>query len=217
MQHTIERPRDASGGGGRTSPRTRRRRRGAVMLVTFDGAPFEPGAASLAVDTAVEEGRALLVVHVVAFAPAGRLTPSPLPADPPPVAESLRAPAELAHGLGVRVERLRLLSPRPVDGLLALVAERRPALVVFGPDPGALHRLRRPSRRCAQRFVRALERGAPCLLWTAQAPVAGAVSSSASPSSRANPAPMRRARPGSMTTIASPTSSQVPTTNGKRL
>ena len=40
------------------------------------------------------------------------------------VEESLRAPAELAHSLAVDVERLRLCSPRPVDALLELVAER---------------------------------------------------------------------------------------------
>jgi len=217
MQHTIERPPDASGGGGRAGTRARgRRQRGAVMLVTFDSAPFDSRAPSLAVDTAVEDGRALLVVNVVHFVPGGRLTPIELPADPPAVAAALRAPAELAHALGVRVERLRVLSPRPVAALLQLVAERRPELVAFGPDDTALRRLHRPTRRRARRFLRALERDAGCLLWSPQAPVAGAAASSATPSSRANPAPMRRARPGSMTTIASSTSSQIPTTNGKR-
>jgi hypothetical protein len=186
------------------------------MLVTFDSAPFQADAARLAVDAAVEAGQPLLVVNVVEFVPGGRLVTIDAPLDPPAVAAALSAPAQLAHGLGARVERLRVLSPRPVAALLALVAERRPALVAFGPDPRALHRLRRPTRRRARRIERALERDASCLLWSAQAPVAGAASSSARPSSRASPAPIRRARPGSMTTIARPTSSQMPTTNGKR-
>src|SRR5207249_2380803 len=49
-------------------------------------------------------------------------------------AEALRAPAELARSLGVAVERLRVRSPRPVDALLELVAEREPALLVLRPD-----------------------------------------------------------------------------------
>jgi nucleotide-binding universal stress UspA family protein len=214
MQHTTERPRDAIG-RGRTGPRARRRRRsGAVMLATFDSAPFDPEAARFAVDTAVESGRALIVVNALDFVPGGRLTRIDPPIDPPAVADALRAPAELAHALGVRVERLRVLSPRPVAALLELVAERRPVVVAFGPDPAALRRLHRPTRRRARRFLRALERDAACLLWSAQELAAGAVSSSASPSSRANPAPMRRASPGSATTIARPTSSRIATANG---
>ena len=50
------------------------------------------------------------------------------------VEEALRAPAALAAGLAVDVERLRLCSPRPIDALLELVAERRPGLLVVGPD-----------------------------------------------------------------------------------
>jgi hypothetical protein len=186
------------------------------MLVTFDSAPFHPGGVRFAVETAVECAHGLLVVNAVEFACGGRLTPVALPSDPPAVAAALRAPAELAHALGARVERVRVLSPRPAAGLLELVADRRPVLVAFGPDLAALRRLRRPTRRRARRLLAALERDAGCLLWSPQEPVAGAVSSSARPSSRARPARMRRARPGSMTTIASPTSSQMPTTNGKR-
>jgi len=216
MQHTIDRPRDASAGGRIAPRRGGRRRSGAVMLVTFDSAPFHPGAVRFAVESAVESARALLVVNAVEFATGGRLTPVAGPSDPPAVAAALRAPAELAHALGGRVERVRVLSPRPAAGLLELVADRRPALVAFAPDPAALRRLRRPTRRRARQLLAALERDAGCLLWSPQAPVAGAVSSSARPSSRARPAPMRRAGPGSITTIASPTSNQIPTTNGNR-
>jgi hypothetical protein len=62
----------------------------------------------------------------------------------------------------VRVERLRVCSPHPVDALLEVAAERNPAILVFGPDPTQL----RPRQyRKAERAVR--ERAA-CLVWTAE-------------------------------------------------
>jgi hypothetical protein len=169
MQHTIDRPRGAST-GGRAAPRPGgRRRSGAVMLVTFDSAPFHPGGVRFAVETAVECAHGLLVVNAVEFACGGRLTPVALPSDPPAVAAALRAPAELAHALGARVERVRVLSPRPAAGLLELVADRRPVLVAVGPDLAALRRLRRPTRRRARALLAALERDAGCLLWSPSA------------------------------------------------
>jgi hypothetical protein len=218
MQHTIDRPRGMRGGGHVMAHGGRGRgRRGAVMLVTFDNAPFHPAAAEIAVDAALESGRVLIDVNTVDHIRDGHFVHHDAPLAPPGVGTSLRAPAELAASLGVRVVRLVLHSPRPVCGLLDLVAERDPSLVVFGPDPAALRRFLRPTRRRYRRLLHALERRTPCLLWTPQEPVAEALArSSVRPSSRARPAPMRRASPGSATTIASPTSSQAATTNGKR-
>jgi hypothetical protein len=51
-------------------------------------------------------------------------------------------------------------SPRPVEALLELVAEREPGLLVFGPDRTRL------SRRRYQKAVRAVRERAPCLVWT---------------------------------------------------
>ncbi|HEX2104261.1 MAG TPA: hypothetical protein VHF51_11455 [Solirubrobacteraceae bacterium] len=215
MPHTIDRARAAR--SGERSGARGGHRPGAVMLATFDSAPFHPEAARFAVDTAVESGRGLLVVNAVEFVPGGRVVRIDAPIDPPAVAEALAAPAELAHALGVRVERLRVHSPRPVGALVELVAERRPAVVAFGPDRAALRRLRRPTRRRALRFLHALERDAACLLWSAQEPVAGAVSSSARPSARASRAPVRQRRRGSASAIPRPTRSRGPTPNGKRL
>jgi len=131
-----------------------------VILATID-VPFDPAAAAFAVESAVEAGQPLVVVNAVDFllAPAsfmlgyGDLDPSPEDA------AELRAPAELAHSLGVRVERLRLKSPHPLEALLELVAERQPGLLVFGPDRS---RLRRRRYRNAARAVR---NRAPCLVW----------------------------------------------------
>jgi nucleotide-binding universal stress UspA family protein len=218
MQHTIEHQRDATGGARVGPDEHGRRRAGPVMLATFDSAPFHADAVRVAVDSAVECGRPLVVVNAVEFAPGGRLVRIDAPLDPPAVADALRAPAELAHALGLRVERLRLLSPRVPRALLALVSERRPALVVFGPDPRALRRLRRPTRRRARRLLAALARepDATGLLWSVQRFGAGAVSSSARPVPRPRLPPVRRAGPGSRTRIGRLARSHVPTTNGTR-
>jgi hypothetical protein len=129
-----------------------------VMLATLD-APVAADAARFAVDSAVESGQPLLVVNVVArsFTPvvyAGWDTPST-----PEVEASLRAPAELAHALGVHVERLRVRTPHPVDALLEVVAERAPGLLVFGPERSSIR------RRRYRQAARAIERRATCLVW----------------------------------------------------
>jgi nucleotide-binding universal stress UspA family protein len=130
------------------------------MLATVE-VPFDASAAAFAVDSAVETGQPLVVVNAVEviLGPAsialgyGDVDPSPNDA------ADLRAPAELAHSLGIRVERLRLKSPHPVDALLQLAGERRPGLLVFGPDRKRLRR-----RRYAK-AARAVREHAPCLVW----------------------------------------------------
>jgi hypothetical protein len=132
-----------------------------VVLATLE-APLTPEASAVAVDAAVETGQPLLVVNSVESS----LQPCALVLGydtivPPDVEESLRAPAQLARSLGVEVERLRLRSPRPVDALLQLLAERGPGLVVLGPDPTRIRarRLRKATRR--------IESEAGCLVWSA--------------------------------------------------
>lgn len=131
-----------------------------VMLVTFD-VPVRPDAAAMAVDSAVESGQPLLLVNLVDL-PIRPMTASwgqevVVLED---VDASLRAPAELACSLAVAVERLRVVSPRPLKALLELVGERRPGLLVVGPDRTRIGRwrLRRAERRIRQ--------SAPCLVWT---------------------------------------------------
>ena len=131
-----------------------------VLLATLE-VPFDPSAAAFAVDSAVEAGQPLVVVNAVELllAPAslmlgyGDVDPSP------DDAAKLRAPAELARSLGIRAERLRLKSPHPVAALLQLAAERRPGLLVFGPDPSRL------PRRRYRNAARAVRDRAPCLVW----------------------------------------------------
>jgi hypothetical protein len=131
-----------------------------VLLATL-GVPFDRAAAAFAVDAAVEAGQVLVVANVVELPPLGMsvgMGYDQLP-DSAEDAEALRAPAELAHSLGVAVERLRVKSPRPLDALVELVSECEPGLLVFGPD-----RTRLRGRRY-RKAARAVREHAPCLVW----------------------------------------------------
>jgi hypothetical protein len=81
--------------------------------------------------------------------------------DAPADEQAFRAPALLAHSLGVSVERLRVRSPRPVDALLQLAAERAPGVLVFGPDRDRI------KRRRYRRAAKAIRERAACLVWLA--------------------------------------------------
>lgn len=138
------------------------------MLATLE-VPFDPAAATFAVDAAVESGQPLIVANVVEI-PLGPMCVlmGYGPVEPPEDdAAKLRAPAELACSLGVRVERLRVRSPHPLDALLELVAELCPGLLVFGPDRGRLKP--RAYRKAAKR----ISSRAACLVWLPEEPAAG--------------------------------------------
>ena len=132
-----------------------------VVVATLE-APLVDEAARLAVDSAVEAGQPLLVVNAVEsiLAPCGLVLGYDYVA-PPDVEESLRAPAALAHTLGVHVERFCLRSPRPVEALLEFVIERSSGLLVVGPDRARIGRWR------YRRASRKIREGAPCLVWFA--------------------------------------------------
>jgi hypothetical protein len=131
-----------------------------VLLATL-GVPFDTEACAFAVDAAVESGQPLILANVVELPPLAmsvRMGYDQLD-DDRELADSLRAPAELASSLGVLVERLRVRSPRPVVALLELAAEREVGLLVFGPD-----RTRMP-RRAYRKAARLVGEQAPCLVW----------------------------------------------------
>ena len=130
-----------------------------VMLVTFD-VPVRADAAALAVDSAVESGQPLVLVNLV------ELTIRPMTASwgaevvvLEDVDESLRAPAALAASLAVAVERLRVVSPRPLAALLELVGERSPGLLVLGADTTRMR------GRTYRKAARKLREEAACLVW----------------------------------------------------
>ena len=129
-----------------------------VLLATLD-VPFAEDATAFAVDSAVENGQPLLVVNAapVPLAPStfvgyGYIEREDLQGE-------LQKPAQLAQSLAVRVERLRVCSPHPVDALLELVSERRPGVLVFGPDRTCLRRWR------YERAARRIRKHATCLVW----------------------------------------------------
>jgi K+-sensing histidine kinase KdpD len=205
MPQTIDRD------GARTRPPARQRRRhgGPVLLATFDHAPFEADAARVAVEAAADLRSTVYVVDVVRGARHAERR------IPPAQAAALRDVVARATELGVELESLTVASRRPAAALLEVVEDRRPALIVLATDQTVLRRFRRPRRRWHRRFIRVFAEQTSCLLWVAQDPCDSA-SLSLSLSSRAKPAPMRRAKPDRATTIAGPTSSHIATTNGKR-
>ena len=131
-----------------------------VLLATLD-VPFAEDATVFAVDSAVESGQALVVVNAAEIHPTrwsllgyGYIEKEDLQSE-------LLKPAELAHSLAVRVERLRVCSPHPVDALLEVVAERRPGVLVFGPDRSRLR------RRTYERASKRIREKTSCLVWLA--------------------------------------------------
>jgi Universal stress protein family len=132
-----------------------------ILLATM-GAPFDEEAVGVAIDAAVESGEALIVANITRLEPLGLsmiMGYDALEELTPDVSRSVKRPAQLAAGFGLRVERLRVRSPRPVAALLELVRERRPGLVVFGPDR------RRLSRRLYRKASEALRAEAGTLMW----------------------------------------------------
>ena len=135
-----------------------------VLLATLD-VPFAEEAAVFAVDSAVESGQPLVVVNAVEVLPTCWSLLGYGYVEREDLQRELRKPAELAHSLAVRVERLRVCSPHPIDALLELVAERNPGVLVFGPDRSHLR------RRRYERAVRRLRERTSCLVWTQTEPV----------------------------------------------
>ena len=130
-----------------------------VLLATLD-VPFAEDAAVFAVDSAVESGQPLVVANVAEVLPTLWTIHGYGYVERDDLQRELRKPAELAHSLGVRVERLRVCSPHPLDTLLEVVAERDPGVLVFGPDRARIR------RRTYERAARRLRARTSCLVWT---------------------------------------------------
>jgi nucleotide-binding universal stress UspA family protein len=129
-----------------------------VLLATLD-VPFSEEATAFAVDTAVENGQPLLLVNAAEVLPTTWSLLGYGYVERDDLQDELRKPAELAHSLAVRVERLRVCSPHPVDALLEVVAERDPGVLVFGPDRRHL------SSRRFRKAERAVRERTSCLVW----------------------------------------------------
>ena len=131
-----------------------------VLLATLD-VPFDEEAMVFAVDAAVENGQPLIVVNAAQVLPTTWSLLGYGYIEREDLQDELLRPAQLAHSLAVHVERLRVCSPHPVDALVEVVAERRPGLLVFGPDRTRLRRWRyaRAAKRIRDRVS--------CLVWMA--------------------------------------------------
>ena len=129
-----------------------------VLLATLD-VPFSEEATAFAIDAAVENGQPLILLNVAEVLPTAYSLLGYGYVEREELQEALRKPAELARSLVVPVERLRVCSPHPVDALLEVVAERNPAVLVFGPD-----RTQLPGRRY-RKAERAVRERASCLVW----------------------------------------------------
>jgi nucleotide-binding universal stress UspA family protein len=130
-----------------------------VLLATLD-VPFAEEAATFAVDSAVESGQPLVVVNVAEIHPTHWSLVGYGYIERDELQRELGKPAALAHSLAVRVERLRVCSPHPIDALLEVVAERNPGILVFGPDRTHMR------RRKYERAARCLRERSTCLVWT---------------------------------------------------
>jgi nucleotide-binding universal stress UspA family protein len=141
---------------------------GPVVLGTLSSG-VDPAAERLAIESALDAGVALIVANVVQLPPCPRALalggPSAVAFPHEEDYEAVRTTAERAAMLGLRVEHLRVLSPRPARALVQIANERAAGLLVLGPK-----RRRGPLRRLRfSRAARAVRRSASCLVWIAGA------------------------------------------------
>ena len=139
---------------------------GPVVLGTLSSG-IDAAAERLAIESALDAGVSLIVANVAQLPPCPRALalggPGALAFPHEEDYEAVRATAERAAMLGLRVEHLRVLSPRPARALVQLANERAAGLLVLGPK-----RRRWPLRRMRfNRAARAVRRSAGCLVWIA--------------------------------------------------
>jgi nucleotide-binding universal stress UspA family protein len=134
---------------------------GPVVLATL-AVPFDMDAARVAVQAALETNVKLIVLDAVErpWWPQALATRHADLEEAEDRDQICRFASQVA-ALGLEVEHLRVPSPKPVEALLEVVAERRAGLLVLGPD-----RSRFKPRRFA-RMARRVRRRASCLLWVA--------------------------------------------------
>ncbi|HKP21828.1 MAG TPA: universal stress protein [Thermoleophilaceae bacterium] len=147
---------------------------GPVVLGTLSSG-IDPAAERIAIESALDAGVPLIVVNVVQLPPCPRALamggPEALAFPHEEQYEAVRGTAERAAKFGLRVEHLRVSSPRPARALVQIAQERAAGLLVLGPE-----RRRRIARRVRfRRAARAVRRSASCLVWIAgEAPAAAA-------------------------------------------
>lgn len=136
-----------------------------VVLATLS-VRVDPDAERMALASALDVGAELLIANMLTLPPfpatvmlAREYATLPHEED----LEAVRATAQRACALGIKTELLRISSRRPLAALIELVKERRPGLLVLGPD------VRRTPRWQLWLASRRVRRQAHCLVWIAPA------------------------------------------------
>jgi hypothetical protein len=148
--------RDAPATDAATEPRP-------VLLATLS-VRVDPEAERMAIDSALETKARLIIANMLWLPPhpttlmlAREHATLPHEED----LDAVRETAARAAARGVATELLRISSRRPLAALIELIEERRPGLVVLGPDP------RRSPRWWRAMAARRLRARADCLVWIA--------------------------------------------------
>lgn len=134
-----------------------------VLLGTL-AVRVDPNAERMALDSAQEAGAPLIIANMIplpAYTTTMILVPEVATLPHEEDLEEVRATAARAAARGIPTELLRIRSRRPLVALIELARERRPALVVLGPD------VRRTSRWLLWRAARRVRRELDCLIWIA--------------------------------------------------
>ncbi len=133
------------------------------MLATLS-VRVDAQAERMALESALEAGVPLIIANMLRmpnFTTTMRLAPEYATLPHEEDLEAVRETARRAASWGIPTELLRVMSPRPLTALIELIQERRPGLVVLGPD------LDRTSRWRLRAAARKLRRQADCLVWIA--------------------------------------------------
>jgi hypothetical protein len=158
MVKIVDRPRE----GGPTSAATGGPAR-PVVLATLS-VRVDAHAERMALESALEAGVPLIIANMLrmpAFSTTLLIAPEYATLPHEEDLEAVRATARRAAEWGIPTELLRIMSPRPLTALIELIHERRPGLVVLGPD------VSRTSRRRLRVAARKVRREADCLVWIA--------------------------------------------------
>jgi Universal stress protein family len=158
MAEIIDRPNEGTPSSVATGGPSR-----PVVLATLS-VRIEANAERMAIESALEAGVPLIIANMLrmpAFATTMRLAPQYATLPHEEDLDAVRATAHRAAAWGIPTELLRIMSPRPLTALIELIQERRPGLVVLGPD------VRRTSRWRLRMAARRVRSEADCLVWIA--------------------------------------------------
>jgi len=132
-----------------------------VILATLS-VRIDQEAERFALESALETGAALIIANMLplrVYPVTQALARDKMSLPHEEDLEAVRATAQRAAQLGISTELLRVTSPRPLTALIEIALERRPALVVLGPDR------RLTPRWLLWRGARNVRRKLDCLVW----------------------------------------------------